>query len=43
MCGIVGYIGFRQAYSILIDGLHKLEYLGYDSAGCALISDADDL
>lgn len=41
MCGIVGYIGFRQSFPILIDGLHNLEYRGYDSAGCALISDVD--
>ena len=39
MCGIVGYLGTKQAYSILIKGLHRLEYRGYDSAGIALISD----
>ena len=36
MCGIVGYTGARQAYPIVIDGLKKLEYRGYDSAGIAL-------
>lgn len=40
MCGIVGYIGFRDAYPIVIKGLHRLEYRGYDSAGIAL-SDGD--
>jgi len=39
MCGIVGYIGFRDAFSVLIKGLHRLEYRGYDSAGIAVIED----
>lgn len=38
MCGIVGYIGSRDAYDILIKGLKRLEYRGYDSAGVALIN-----
>ncbi|MCR4660169.1 MAG: glutamine--fructose-6-phosphate transaminase (isomerizing) [Bacteroidales bacterium] len=38
MCGIVGYIGEQQAYPILIKGLHRLEYRGYDSAGVSVIN-----
>lgn len=40
MCGIVGYIGFREAWPIVIKGLKRLEYRGYDSAGVALIGES---
>ena len=43
MCGIVGYVGDRNAYDILIKGLHRLEYRGYDSAGVALVSPSGKL
>jgi glucosamine--fructose-6-phosphate aminotransferase (isomerizing) len=43
MCGIVGYIGKKQAFPILIKGLRRLEYRGYDSAGVALLNPSDEL
>jgi len=43
MCGIVGYTGFRDAYDVVINGLRRLEYRGYDSAGVILESQNGDL
>src|SRR3546814_1165417 len=39
MCGIVGYVGSKQAQGVVIEGLRRLEYRGYDSAGIALVND----
>lgn len=41
MCGIVAYIGKKEAYNIVVKGLKRLEYRGYDSAGIALLNDAE--
>src|SRR6187401_3498940 len=42
MCGIVGYIGHQEAEQILVAGLHRLEYRGYDSAGVVTLSIDED-
>ena len=39
MCGIIGYLGPQEAMPIILDGLKRLEYRGYDSAGMAVIGD----
>jgi len=39
MCGIIGYVGSRPCKALLLDGLARLEYRGYDSAGIALLTD----
>jgi glucosamine--fructose-6-phosphate aminotransferase (isomerizing) len=43
MCGIVGYVGFRRATDLILEGLRRLEYRGYDSAGIALLPEAGHL
>ena len=43
MCGIVGYVGRKSVVPVIIDGLRRLEYRGYDSAGIAVLEDGDCL
>ena len=41
MCGIVGYLGKKDSVPIILDGLHRLEYRGYDSAGIAVMEEGE--
>ena len=43
MCGIVGYVGDKQVVGVILDGLKKLEYRGYDSAGIAVVDEGGSL
>ena len=43
MCGIVGAVAQRDVAEILVDGLHRLEYRGYDSAGVAVLNDKHEM
>src|SRR5215813_4937140 len=43
MCGIVGYVGDKQVLGVILDGLKKLEYRGYDSAGIAVVDEKGNL
>ena len=43
MCGIIGYIGPKEVVPVLIDGLRRLEYRGYDSAGVAVVRDGQSI
>ena len=43
MCGIVGYIGGKEPVEVLIEGLRRLEYRGYDSAGIAIVNGSGEM